>query len=132
MTPPLVRLVILGLPPSVNRTRRWSKGRGFDPANRRAVEDKEAFEGEVWAAFRMAYPGAAPLAGPCSLRAVLYPPNRRALDGDNRDKALLDALRKAGVIADDNNRVLPHRDITVWPEPRGVARTEIEIREWSE
>lgn len=99
-------------------------------ANRQALERKAEWDREVWAAYKLAYPGAAPLTGPCSLRAVFYPPTRKAMDADNRSKCLLDALRSAGVIADDNNHVLPRIDLTIWPEPSGPSRTEIEIREW--
>ncbi len=37
-----------------------------------------------------------------SVRIDLYPPNRRKWDIDNRIKAVLDGLQKAGVIEDDS------------------------------
>lgn len=46
------------------------------------------------------------LAGPFELEMLLEPPNGRARDGDNLEKVVLDAIVRAGVIADDSNRVI--------------------------
>lgn len=49
--------------------------------------------------------GAEPLAGPLVIDIRIHPPDNRRRDVDNVQKALLDALEKAGVYHDDSQIV---------------------------
>ena len=63
---------------------------------------------------------AKPLAGPLKASWVLAPPDRRARDCDNVRKIVGDALTKAGLWADDSNKVLVRESFEwVAPEPGG-------------
>lgn len=54
--------------------------------------------------------------GPYSVELTLCPPNRRDRDGDNLEKVLWDSIVKAGILADDNRRVL-QVVVRRWVEP---------------
>ena len=54
--------------------------------------------------------------GPLAVEWVLSPPDSRARDTDNVRKSLADALTKAGLWADDSNRVI-RREVFDWTEP---------------
>jgi crossover junction endodeoxyribonuclease RusA len=45
--------------------------------------------------------------GPVRMYMLLSPPDRRRRDGDNLEKAIMDALVKAGVIRDDSLKYVP-------------------------
>lgn len=55
---------------------------------------------------------------PVSVEIALCPPSRRRMDIDNRIKPVLDALQKAGVLADDS---LVHRLVVTWDHNQKVA-----------
>ena len=50
--------------------------------------------------------GSPKVAGPVVLEVDFTAPDQRARDGDNLLKCVFDTLVKAGVIEDDNNRVI--------------------------
>lgn len=60
---------------------------------------------------------------PVRIRVELNPPNARAFDLDNRNKALLDLLVEHGVIIDDSNRWV--RGVSVDQVPSGAPCTVI-------
>lgn len=62
------------------------------------------------------------MTGPFNLEMILEPPNKRARDGDNLEKVVLDAIVRAGVIADDSNRIIYsfRRDFTMANAPGRV------------
>ena len=70
------------------------------------------------------YPQAEPLRGSVAVTIRLYPPDRRKFDIDNRCKALLDTLSKAGIFEDDSqvDRLTVSREA---PEKGG--RVEVDI-----
>ena len=59
--------------------------------------------------------------GPYQLELVLQPPDGRARDGDTLEKVLLDAIVKAGLLADDSNRVI-QRVTREWTAPDKPGR----------
>lgn len=61
------------------------------------------------------------LVGPYQLHIVLEPPDARARDGDNLEKVLMDALVRAGLLADDSNKVIP-RLSREWTAPNKPGR----------
>jgi crossover junction endodeoxyribonuclease RusA len=89
-------------PPSVNHY--WRS----IPVGRRCrvviSRDGRAYRRAVNVAFAAARPSGwtGPLEGRLSARVNLHPPTRRAIDIDNRMKALLDAMEHAGVYRDDS------------------------------
>jgi crossover junction endodeoxyribonuclease RusA len=89
-----IRLV-LPLPPSVNRIYKRSRSGGV-------YLDKSVREFRDEVAAVAARAGFHPIEGRFRARVTLYPASNRKFDGDNREKALWDALEKAGVI--DNDR----------------------------
>ena len=90
-------------PPSTNSLWRAFRGRN--------ILSKEA---RIWFASgleSLTAQKARPILGRVEIVVVLHPPSKRQYDIDNRLKAVLDLLVKAGVIEDDGNRVL--KKITV-------------------
>lgn len=55
-------------------------------------------------------------AGPFVVDLVLQPPDGRDRDGDNVEKVVMDALVKAGVFADDSNKVI-RKVVREWVDP---------------
>ncbi|APX88668.1 hypothetical protein BV394_02080 [Brevirhabdus pacifica] len=75
------------------------RGRGRATTPRYAAYQREA--GKMILA-----QGSPKVAGPVVLEVDFTAPDRRARDGDNLLKCVFDTLVKAGVIEDDNNRVI--------------------------
>jgi crossover junction endodeoxyribonuclease RusA len=113
-----IRLV-LPLPPSVNRIYKRSKSGGVYMD--KAVRD---FREEVAAVAARA--GFHPIEGRFRARVTLYPASNRKFDGDNREKALWDALEKAGVIDNDLNNFDCHRVVSEVRPPDGGCVVELE------
>ena len=109
MADPTVQLT-LPWPPSVNRYWRsvpMGRGRGV-----RVLISREGRAFRKDAVARLArFRRRAPLSGRLDVRIELCTPTRRALDIDNRLKALLDAMQHAGVYRDDGqiDRLLVER-----------------------
>jgi crossover junction endodeoxyribonuclease RusA len=122
MADPTVQLT-LPWPPSVNRYWRSvpvGRGRGV-----RVLISREGRAFRRDAVARLArFRRRGPLCGRLDVRVELCAPTRRALDIDNRLKALLDAMQHAGVYRDDGqiDRLLVERG----PVTRGgLVRVEI-------
>ena len=84
----------LPLGPSINHYWRKKKGGGFFIS-----EEGVAFRKEVWLAVKQAK--VPTLSGRVCVIMRVFPRDKRKIDLDNRAKACLDALQKAGVYADD-------------------------------
>ena len=122
MADPTVQLA-LPWPPSVNRYWRsvpMGRGRGV-----RVLISREGRADRREAVARLArFRSRRPLCGRLDVRVELCAPTRRALDIDNRLKALLDAMQHAGVYRDDGqiDRLLVERG----PVTRGgLVRVQI-------
>ena len=91
-------------PPSVNHYWRTVPMRGRGGRGTQGFRVVISREGRVYrqrVIARLGGHGRRPLPSRLHVRVVLHPPTRRALDIDNRMKALLDALEHAGVYLDD-------------------------------
>ena len=112
-----VRLVMPGVPPSLNAWSRWHWGK------RKAYLDRLAASVAA-----LACAARVPRFERAVVEVTYYFPDRRRRDKDNYSgKFLLDALCRAGVLADDCAR------LTRLPEPvfsldRGFPRTEVVVR----
>lgn len=96
---PQIRLV-LPWPPSVNHI--YNRRRGGGVYLKPSVK---AFREKVWYATRSQR---APMGidYPVDVVCYLSPPNNRRVDADNLNKAILDALVKAGVLVDDSRGIV--------------------------
>lgn len=66
---------------------------------------------------------------PCNIKAVFYMPTRRRCDLVNLQEAILDILVRAGVIEDDNYRVVTSMNGSEVRYDKENPRTEIDIEE---
>ena len=92
----------LPLPPSVNKMWRSAGKRWY--LTKEAVEYKELVKYAVYKAGHIGLSREKPLFNPKELLGIaiiVYPPNNRRMDLDNRAKGLLDALQDAFVYQDD-------------------------------
>jgi crossover junction endodeoxyribonuclease RusA len=64
--------------------------------------------------------------GQVVVRMYLSPPDRRKRDGDNLEKAIMDALVKAGVIVDDSIEYVKKSCKEVLGERKGYVLLEVE------
>lgn len=64
---------------------------------------------------------------PVNIKALYYMPTRRLVDKTNLESALLDVLVKAGVLADDNSRIVVSTDGSRVLYDKDNPRTEITI-----
>jgi Holliday junction resolvase RusA-like endonuclease len=92
---PKARIVLPGLPPTVNHTYKYQRRGTYKT---RAAKDW--INAAAWAC-RKQYRKQDPLEGRFLILEALCPRRRGGWDGDNREKALLDALVAGGVILDD-------------------------------
>ena len=94
--------LVLPWPPSVNHYWRSVPIRGRSGRGVRVVLSREgkAYRRDVCA--RLRGHDQRPMESRLHVRVVLYPPTRRAIDIDNRMKALLDALEHARIYHDDS------------------------------
>ncbi len=63
---------------------------------------------------------------PVKVSMFLSPPDRRRRDGDNLEKAIMDALVKAGVIRDDSLEYVKRSCREVLDERKGYVLLEVE------
>lgn len=120
-SPPSIWICIPTLPPSLNE---WS--RKHWRVRHRAVEEMTNNLRLLALAVNM------PKIERAEVRLVYYFRDRRRRDPDNyAGKFILDGLRKAGIISDDNAGVLrlPQPEFMV---DRQAPRTEVWITEWKE
>jgi crossover junction endodeoxyribonuclease RusA len=109
--------VKLPWPPSVNH---YWKARG----NRRFISPKaRAWLDEVVLVLRASK---VRFEGQVAVRMRLSPPDRRRRDGDNLEKAVMDALVKAGVIRDDSLVYVKKSCREVLDERLGYILLEVE------
>lgn len=113
-----IRLV-LPLPPSVNRIYKRTRGGGVYLD--KAVKD---FREAVAVAWQVK--SGHTITGRFRAKVTLHPASNRKFDGDNREKALWDALEKAGVIENDLNNFDCHRIVGEVKPPLGMCIVEIE------
>jgi crossover junction endodeoxyribonuclease RusA len=64
--------------------------------------------------------------GPVKVSMLLSPPDRRRRDGDNLEKAVMDALVKAGVIKDDSLWNVPRSHRELLGERKGYVLLVVE------
>jgi len=93
-------------PPSVNKCCRAVPARRRGGGSARGVRvplsrGGRAYRREACARLAAWRRGKRPMAGRLAVTVELLPPTRRAIDIDNRIKALLDALQHGGVLVDD-------------------------------
>lgn len=93
----LLRLVIKGLPPSVNHT--YKTGRN---GNRFKRPEVSKWQEDTAGKIREAWNEEIPYEGYVEVRVLFTVKGKRRWDIDNRLKALLDCLELAGVIRDDS------------------------------
>lgn len=116
MKPEPVRLCFPMLPPSTNGLYLNVRGRG-----RVRSENYRKWANEAGWLLKSQHPRK--FHEPVKVRVELNPPNARAFDLDNRNKALLDLLVEHGVIIDDSNRWV--RSVTVEQVAAGAPCTVI-------
>lgn len=73
--------------------------------------------------------GEDPVSTPSNLKMTFYMPTRRRVDLVNLQEACLDVLVKAGVIEDDNCKIVSAMDGSAVRHDKDHPRTEIEITE---
>lgn len=109
--------LVLPLPPSLNKLYSRSRtGQVFlNPKMRKFREDVAALVG-----------GKHPrVDGRFRSKVTLHPASNRSFDGDNREKALWDALEAAGVIENDKHNFDCHRVVAEVRPPNGMCIVEI-------
>ncbi len=113
----MVSFLVPRLPPSKNRKLH----------HRGLSEDEQDWRTQVWGYYRQAYIGN-PLTGPLGIEVVYYgrqTAKSRTRDGHNFDVACYDALKPAGVIADDSQIVAwrgeYHQDACLPPGRTAIA-----------
>ena len=71
-----------------------------------------------------------PLTGRLSVTLQIFPPDRRKRDIDNVQKALLDALEKAGVYKNDNQIKDLHSRMHIYDPTEGLRGVIVTVREY--
>jgi len=109
--------VKLPWPPSVNHYWKARGSRRFISPQARAWLDEAVL---LLRASRVRFSGAV------VIRMRLSPPDRRRRDGDNLEKAVMDALVKAGVIKDDSLAYVRRSCREVLDDYQGYVSLEVE------
>ena len=74
----------------------------------------------------------APIDSPVNVKCIFYMPTARSCDLTNLEEAIDDILVKAGLLADDNYKIVAAHDGSRVRIDRQKPRTEIEITEFFE
>ena len=122
-----VKFSIAGAP----RTKKNSQQLIRLPSGRRMVKPSEKYEEYERAALlqlkhlRRLLPG--PIDCPVNIKCVYYMPTLRRVDLTNLEEATDDILVRAGIIADDNSKIVAGHDGSRVRLDRQLPRVEIEI-----
>lgn len=115
----------LPYPPSGNHSVRHGRG-GAHWLSPQTIAYRAAVAREV-SAYGLGHGSAlAGLPGPLATAWLVMPPDDRARDSDNVLKVVRDALTKAGLWADDSNRVIRRESLAWGPKVKG-GRIELVV-----
>ena len=112
---------LLSWPPSTNAIWRSYNGRN--------ILSKEARAWREAAYIELVEQAATPVHGPVEVWIELCSPTRRKFDLDNRVKAVLDLISRAGIIDDDNNTVLQKLTVSCG---KGFVGARLTIKEFTD
>lgn len=123
-----MKIVLTGDPRTKKNSARILKSR----SGGRFVAPSAAFEEYQTACLWQIRSPPEPISAPVNVRCVYYMATRRKVDLANLIEATCDILVKAGVLADDNSRIVSAHDGSRVELDRKNPRVEIEVEEMEE
>ena len=123
-----MKIILYGDPRTKKNSARILQGRG----GRRYVAPSAAFEEYQTGCLWQIRAPPEPISARVNVRCVYYMATRRKVDLANLSEATCDILVNAGVLADDNSRIVAAHDGSRVKLDRKQPRVEIEIEEMEE